>query len=314
MNALAVRARASMEAGGDVMSMLLADKRSENTKRAYKADLVDFFGREPTQEDLAAFFAQDQSSMAVCLNAYKADLLSKGIAEATINRRLAAVKSLLRYARRIGQCSVDPAGLVDAEKVKAYRDTTGIDQDAVKRLLQAPDTSTLRGKRDAAILRLLWENGLRRAEVCKLDITDLLPTEKRLYILGKGKGTQKEGVTLSERAVTAILEYLQADGRLGAADGPLFVTCDRRGQGTRLTADGLYYTVNYYAKRAGIDKRLSPHRIRHSAITAALDATGGDVRKVQKLSRHAKIETLMIYDDNRKDAQGEVTDLLSAIA
>jgi integrase/recombinase XerC len=55
---------------------------------------------------------------------------------------------------------------------------------------------------------------------------------------------------------------------------------------------------------------MSPHRIRHSAITAALDATDGNVRKVQKLSRHANLETLMVYDDNREKAQLEITELL----
>ncbi len=65
------------------------------------------------------------------------------------------------------------------------------------------------------------------------------------------------------------------------------------------------------AREAKISKKLSPHRIRHSGITAALEATGGDVRKVQKLSRHANLNTLMIYDDNRQDVQGEISDLLA---
>jgi integrase/recombinase XerC len=60
-----------------------------------------------------------------------------------------------------------------------------------------------------------------------------------------------------------------------------------------------------------VKKIVSPHRIRHSGITAALDATDGNVRKVQKLSRHANLNTLMIYDDNRQNIQGELSDLLS---
>ncbi|HEY9691892.1 MAG TPA: tyrosine-type recombinase/integrase [Oculatellaceae cyanobacterium] len=64
-----------------------------------------------------------------------------------------------------------------------------------------------------------------------------------------------------------------------------------------------------FAQSAGISKQLSPHRIRHSSVTAALEATGGDVRQVQKLSRHKKLDTLMIYDDNRQNAQGNVTSI-----
>ncbi|HEY9695351.1 MAG TPA: tyrosine-type recombinase/integrase [Oculatellaceae cyanobacterium] len=65
------------------------------------------------------------------------------------------------------------------------------------------------------------------------------------------------------------------------------------------------------AQDAGITKKLSPHRIRHSSVTAALEATNGDVRRVQKLSRHSNLNTLMIYDDNRLSHQGEITYLLA---
>jgi len=296
------------------MAMLLADKRSPNTRRAYRADLGDFFDGEPTPEVVRRFLSQDAGSMAYTLNAYKADLLDRRLSEATVNRRLSAVKALINYARRVGACEVDPRGLVDSEKVRQYRDTTGVGVAEMRRLLDLPDTSTVKGKRDAAILRLLWENGLRRAELCALDVPDFWLTEGKLYIRGKGRGTQKEPVTLSEKATSAIHEYLQATGRPSDTDGPLFLNCDRRGGGDRLTSEGLYKIVADYGKRAGIARRLSPHRIRHSAITAALDATAGNVRSVQRFSRHARIETLMMYDDNRRNFQAEVTELLSDLA
>jgi integrase/recombinase XerC len=68
--------------------------------------------------------------------------------------------------------------------------------------------------------------------------------------------------------------------------------------------------VREFSKKAGISKPMSPHRVRHSSITAALDATHGDVRRVQKLSRHQDVNILMAYDDNRQNAQGEITNLL----
>jgi integrase/recombinase XerC len=80
-----------------------------------------------------------------------------------------------------------------------------------------------------------------------------------------------------------------------------------------LSGNGIYYLVSQIAIKAGITKRLSPHRLRHSGFTAAMKATNGDVRRVQKLSRHSKIETLMIYDDNRINHQGEITDLLDGL-
>lgn len=299
---------------GDVLRMLLEDKRSENTRRAYRADLVDFFGCDPDPERVEAFLAKGTADMAYCLNAYKAGLIERGLSESTINRRLSAVKSLIKFARRLGHSEVDPVGLVDNERVRTYRDTTGISTAAMGRILRQPDTSTVKGKRDSAILRLLWENGLRRAELVRLDVSDFHLEARELWIIGKGRGTQRERIELSRRLSDTILAYLAADRRLEAREGPLFCSCDRRaGRGDRLTSDGLYFLVNDYARRAGISKKISPHRIRHSAITAALDATRGDVRTVQRFSRHSKLDTLLIYDDNRRNVQADVTALLSEL-
>ncbi len=74
--------------------------------------------------------------------------------------------------------------------------------------------------------------------------------------------------------------------------------------------DGIYKIVRGLFKQTGIDKRMSPHRCRHSAITALLEKTDGNVRKAQKLSRHAKLNTLQIYDDNRNRDQLEMSELL----
>jgi integrase/recombinase XerC len=90
---------------------------------------------------------------------------------------------------------------------------------------------------------------------------------------------------------------------------PLFISLRPR-YGHRLTGDGIRKIVVEIAENAGISKTISPHRIRHSSVTAALDASDGDVRSVQKLSRHASLNTLMIYDDNRTKAQGKITALL----
>ena len=96
-------------------------------------------------------------------------------------------------------------------------------------------------------------------------------------------------------------------------DRPLFIALDHNYLGHRLTGTAIYGIVSTIARSAGITKRMSPHRMRHSAITAALDATDGNVRKVQKLSRHKKLDTLMVYDDNRGNMQSQVSDLLGNI-
>jgi integrase/recombinase XerC len=304
-------------AAADPVALLLADKRSPATRRAYAGDLAAFFAflghPAPQAAGVLAFASLPVQEVALHLARFKAALMEKGLSEATVNRRLAAVRSLLKMCCRMGFAKTDGRGLVDSEKVTAYRDTRGVGIRELKRLVATPGTDTLRGLRDTAILRLLCENALRRAEACSLSVGDFEYTDRRLRITGKGKGTQRIPITLSVKCADAIAAYLVAAGHAADAKAPLFQNADHRPghAGGALTSDGLYYLVDHYGSRAGL--KLTPHKLRHSSITAALDATNGDVRKVQRLSRHADIRTLSLYDDNRTDMQGEVTGLLSGL-
>lgn len=300
----------------DVLALLLADKRSENTRRAYRYDLRNFFltvyESPVTPAFLRQFLALKTPQMVAVLLRYKGQLIGDKLSEATVNRRLSAVMSLVKFARKVGATEADPGGLVGTEKVTPYRETRGITPAQARLLLQQPDRTTLKGKRDIALLRLLLENALRRAEALTVTIADFDPEARTLSIAGKGKGTQRERITLSAASVAALRDYLETRGAT-ERDSPLFISVSRAACGQPLTPDGLYKIIRRLAKQAGLENELSPHRLRHTAITMALDASGGDVRRVQRLSRHAKLETLQIYDDNRTDLQGEVTDLLSSL-
>lgn len=299
----------------DILAELLADKRSPETRRAYAKDLKDFFnaiaGTEPTPTLIRQFLELERFTAISLVLQYKAGLIDRGLKEATVNRRLAAVKSLVKYAQKIGKCAWSLEE-VTGEKVRQYRDTSGVDTEHFKAILAVPDRTTIKGKRDYAILRLLWENVLRRGEIAKANLEDFDPEAKTLSILGKGRGTQKETVSLSAAAVEAIELWISIRGSHSQGD-PLFTALDNAHRGHRLTGNAIYDLVKDYSAAAGIKKRMSPHRVRHSGITAALDATGGNVREVQKLSRHAQLTTLMCYDDNRVNDQKKVTELLSGL-
>jgi integrase/recombinase XerC len=295
----------------DLLAELLADKRSPNTRRAYAKDLKDFFystaGVEPSAALISEFLGLERFTAIALVLQYKAQLIEKGLSEATVNRRLAAIKSLVKYAQKVGKClwSLEE---VKGERLQSYRDTTGVDQATYNKLLQQCDRSTLSGKRNYALLLLLWANVLRRSEVTQCNVADF--AEQRLRILGKGRGTQAEQVSLSKAVAEAIGTWLQARGDC-QPDEPLFISLSNASYGHRLTGNSIYNLVCETAIAAGISKHMSPHRVRHSGITAALDATGGDVRRVQKLSRHKNVQTLLIYDDNRQDSQGEISEMLS---
>ena len=289
----------------NVVEMLLNDKRSTSTKRAYAADLEDFFGGA-TVEKVDAFLSLATVEMNYQVTLFKSRLIGEGKSEATVNRRLAAVKSLVKFSRMIGATAGEVG--VAGEKVKAYRDTKGVGVDGMKDILSVIDRSTAGGKRDYAIMRLFWENALRRGEIEKLDLSDFNGT--RLSILGKGRGTQKEWIELSPKAIDALNEWIAVRD---TQPGALFVSLDNRTAGHRLTGKSLERIVSRYAEAAGIERKVSPHRLRHTSITAALEELNGDTRAVQTFSRHAKIETLMIYDDHRKNYQGKATSALSAL-
>jgi len=297
----------------NVLQQLLADKRSINTRRAYEKDVTQFFrfmtGKEVTPDLVLEFLHLERTAAVSVVLKYKAQLIEKGLKEATINRRLAAIKSLVAMGRKIGVCNFSLED-VSGEKVSKYRDTSGISSDAFKQVLVACDRSTLQGKRDYALLRLLWGNALRRNEVSLLNINDFDPDAQTLRILGKGRGTQSEVIDLGDGTVEAIADWLEVSRGVRPDEAPLFTSLDFHNSGHRLTGDGIRKIVVRLCTKAGIKKTMSPHRIRHSAITAALDATDGNVRKVQKLSRHRQLDTLMIYDDNRGRDQAEVTGLL----
>jgi len=306
----------TLDTDPDVLKQLLADKRSENTRRAYERDVNDFLqtmtGTPAVPDNVLEFLHLEERQAVSVVLKYKAKLIDKGLKEATINRRLAAVKSLVEMGRKLGACHYT-LGDIKGEKVTSYRDTTGVDRATFERLLSGCDRATLAGKRDYALLRLLWGNALRRNEISQLSVRDFDPASKTLRIWGKGRGTQSEVVDLGTATVVAIADWLDARGGNQCLDGPLFTALDFANTGHRLTGDGLRKIVVRHSENAGISKQMSPHRIRHSAITAALDATDGNVRKVQKLSRHRNLNTLMIYDDNRGRDQQDVTEMLDSM-
>jgi len=161
--------------------------------------------------------------------------------------------------------------------------------------------------RDRALLRCLFDLGLRRAEVLNLDMEDLDREAGTVAVLGKGR-TSKVKLTLPPETKKALDAWI---GVRGAAPVPLFCSMNqthpRKG---RLTAIGLYGMVRELGRKIGL--KVWPHGLRHAAITEALDLTGGNVRAVQRFSRHRDVRVLERYDDNRRDLGGEVAKQVAA--
>jgi integrase/recombinase XerC len=311
----------------DLLADFLRLKISANTRRNYSKAIVDFcrrtYNSEVSERLLTQFLSLHQPEAVYQVLQYRQLLIEAKLAPSTINVRLSALKSFVDYARQVEQCNFNLAD-VSCLKVESYGDTTGIAVAGFREMLQIPDRSTIKGIRDYAILRLLWDNALRRNEICSLDVCDFSESG-RLSILGKGK-IQKSQIDLSPATTVAISQWLTArdndrsENSLSCTtsnveepnrSAPLFTSLDRRSKGHRLDGSTIYRLVREFSKAAGIDKIVSPHRIRHSAITAYLDASDGNIRAAQALSRHTNLNTLNRYDDNRHKYQAQATNTLA---
>ncbi|MBD2119035.1 site-specific integrase, partial [Microcystis wesenbergii] len=131
-----------------VLSDWLATKRSPHTQRVYQKDIENFLADLGTE--LGKFLTLDRHGAYALVSRYKGDLLQKGLKSATINRRLAAIKSLVSFSYNCGHCDFMLES-VKGEKLSAYRDTSGVDPETFKRVLSGIDRTSLKGVRDYAL-------------------------------------------------------------------------------------------------------------------------------------------------------------------
>jgi integrase/recombinase XerC len=273
----------------------------ETTTEAYRGDLEIFaawLGQDSLDGAARAFFSTGKNGAHEIALEYRAHMLTK-YAPATVNRRLASLRSLVKVARLVSGVTWH----LEVRNVpsQAYRDTRGPGAAGYLRLLaELEGSGKPKAKRDRVILHLLFDAALRRKEVCGLDVSDVDASRSRLRILGKGR-RETEWVTLPAQAFEAIHAWVEVRG--GHA-GALLTSLDpaKKGDG-RLTGKSVWRIVSTLGKKAGVE--AWPHGLRHAAITEVLDG-GVDVREAKKFSRHKRIETLLIYDDARRDVAGQL--------
>jgi len=284
--------------------------KSERTIEAYNRDLDDFrrfLGAENITEAARIFLSDHGRANAVALS-YTKKLIEKGLQSATINRRLAALRSLSQMAKTLG---IIPWTLqVKNRKIEAYRNTKGPGIENFRKILGlAVARGDAKGTRDTAILRLLFDLGLRRGELIGLNLDDLDLERKTIQVMGKGR-TQKNTLSLPTPTIEALTDWLRVRGQ---EPGPLFLNLDRAQKGSgRITAKSIYRLVRGLGEKIGVKTR--PHGIRHSAVTEAVkraQANGMDLEEVLDFSRHRDVRTLLIYRDRERNVQGKLSELVS---
>lgn len=295
----------------DLLGAFLAGRKPA-TLRAYRKDLNDFaafLGVQDAGEAVELLVAGSAGQANALTLGYRAHLTDRRLAPATVARRVAALRSVVKLARTLGRITwaVD----IPSPRAEAYRDTRGPGLDGWRAMLAAATerATTPKGKRDLALLRLMHDLGLRRGEVAALDLADLDLAAGTVAVVAKGKA-EKSPLTLNPPAAAALADWVAARGDW---PGPLFVRLDRAagpGRPGRLGPGNVARVSHALGRRAGVPRGTNPHGLRHQGITRALDLARGDVRKVRRFSRHAKLETLLRYDDNRADEAGAVARML----
>ena len=231
------------------------EKQSARTQTAYRSDLADFasfLGATTAGAAADLLLRHDPGAANALALRYRTYLIGRGLAAATVNRRLAALRSLVALAHRLGfvMWTLD----VDGVKGQPYRDTRGPGTQGVDALLDAIEARVdVKGARDAAIIALLFDVALRRNEVVSLDRAHLDLSAGTLAILGKGR-TGRETITLPPQTREALARWLVARGD---APGPLFINldpCGKRGEAGdgRLTGSGVYKLVRRLGEQAHI--------------------------------------------------------------
>ena len=208
----------------------------------------------------------------------------------TQNYYLIALRAFLKYARSRRIETISPERIELAKVPERSLDL--ISAAELKRLRAAPDTKQLEGKRDKAILELLFSTGLRISELCALSIDDVDLSRDEFSV--RGKGDKIRVVFLSDAARDAINDYLKARKDL---DGALFIRYGRKandGGDLRVHPRAVQRLLKTYAAKAGITRKVTPHVIRHSFATDLLQ-NGADIRSVQALLGHASINTTQVY-------------------
>ena len=281
-----------------LVSAWLTGLRSARTRRAYAGDMAAWVSW------LAARDTDVLVAGRVHVDLWAATWLDAGAAASSVRRRLSALSSFYRYC-----AAHDLTGRVPTEGVARpavdpdFTATVGLDRDQARALVAAADGDTgAQALRTAAVVRLLLHNALRVDEACAADIADLGEDSGHRVLRVVRKGARKAKIPLTPATVAALEAYLADRAqRAGAADwrqlgGPMLATAS----GGRLRQGHLWELVRRLARTAGIGawEQFSPHSLRHSAITFALDA-GASLRDVQDYAGHKDPRTTRRYDHSR---------------
>jgi integrase/recombinase XerD len=250
---------------------------SDNTRAAY-------------ERDLKQWLAGTHDLTPSGVERYLAALRGEGLKPASIARKRAALSSFCRFLAVEGVLKDNPVALVEGMTRPERKLPRVLSAGDVAKLLQTPDRTTDRGKRDAALLELMYAAGLRVSEAASLRVGDV--DEKRGMLRIRGKGGKERLVPIAKPALVALQEHLRT--RLERPRPQDFLFPQSGSHGRPLGRFTVWRAVKEHAAAADLPELPSPHWLRHSFATHLLNG-GADVRAIQEMLGHARITTTQVY-------------------
>ncbi|MBU1154506.1 MAG: site-specific tyrosine recombinase XerD [Proteobacteria bacterium] len=222
--------------------------------------------------------------------AFLSQAAQNGLAPRTRARRLSAARGLVAWLLKRGELSKDPlAGLVGPRLPEGL--PYFLSRDEVERLLDAPDPLSDLGRRDRAMLELMYAAGLRVSEVISLGVGDVQFQVGCLLV--HGKGDKERLVPVHETALKVLKDYLEGP-RARLLKGKLREEVFLNNRGDGLSRMGLWKIIHKHLQKAGINGPVTPHTLRHTFATHLLEG-GADLRSVQLMLGHSDISTTQVY-------------------
>lgn len=265
---------------------------SKNTILSYKNDLDDFKEYlELIKKDIYEIDKKDAFNYLIFLS-------KKKLKPSSLRRKISAIRSFYKFLIREELILTDPTqDLVFPKNEKKLPQVLTVEE--IEKLINVIDNKTLKGKRDRAIVELLYSSGLRVSEIINLKVSDL--DFENNYLKCFGKGSKERIVPFGELAKTYIVDYLEERKKLKIESEFLFINK----KGEKLLRQHINNILKRYSKKAKLKKRVHPHMLRHSFATHLLER-GADLRSVQELLGHVDISTTQIYTHLTKDYLREI--------
>ena len=267
---------------------------SPYTVRNYTMDLIGNYARGSEKGFFQFLRVKQISSLdevdKQVLRDYMAWLMEQGVVKRSIARKLSAIRSFYRYLLREEKVSANPLEKASSPKLDR-RLPSFLTAEETVRLLETPDLSTPQGLRNRALLELLYASGMRVSELENLNIEQLNMETNEIRVWGKG--SKERMVLIGEPAAHALNNYL-AQGRPALLGKKKTDAVFLNRYGGRLPARRIQKILDRCARKAGIEKRVHPHILRHTFATHLLDG-GADLRVVQELLGHAQLATTQVY-------------------